>query len=122
MATLPASIGSSAPSTVALSPNRCPMAPPGSASAIPGAKYNPIKDADIGDANPEFAAQQWRDRGHALKLECHGGANRKQDGEDAPAIAHAYPFSEGGVSRAVADAMAMKTVKSTIVPWPELAE
>ena len=33
-----------------------------------------------------------------------------------------YPFSEGGVSRAVADAMAMKTVKSTIVPWPELAE
>jgi len=24
--------------------------------------------------------------------------------------------------RAVADAMAMKTVKSTIMPWPELAE
>jgi len=24
--------------------------------------------------------------------------------------------------RAVADAMAMKTVKSTIVPWPELVE
>jgi hypothetical protein len=33
-----------------------------------------------------------------------------------------YPFSEEGISRAVADAMAMKTVKSTIVPWPELAE
>jgi hypothetical protein len=31
-----------------------------------------------------------------------------------------YPFSEDGISRAVADAMAMKTVKSTIVPWPEL--
>jgi len=33
-----------------------------------------------------------------------------------------YPFSEEGIGRAVADAMAMKTVKSTIVPWPELAE
>ena len=31
-----------------------------------------------------------------------------------------YPFDEDGVSRAVRDAMAMKTVKSTIVPWPEL--
>ena len=31
-----------------------------------------------------------------------------------------YPFDENGVSRAVKDAMAMKTVKSTIVPWPEL--
>jgi hypothetical protein len=33
-----------------------------------------------------------------------------------------YPFSEEGISTAVADAMAMKTVKSTIVPWPELVE
>src|SRR3569832_1213781 len=33
-----------------------------------------------------------------------------------------YPFSEDGVASAVADAMAMKTVKSTIVPWPELVE
>jgi len=33
-----------------------------------------------------------------------------------------YPFSEEAIGRAVADAMAMKTVKSTIVPWPELAE
>ena len=33
-----------------------------------------------------------------------------------------YPFSEDGIRRAVADAMAMRTVKSTIVPWPELAE
>jgi hypothetical protein len=32
-----------------------------------------------------------------------------------------YPFSEEGIGRAVADAVAMKTVKSTIVPWPELA-
>ena len=31
-----------------------------------------------------------------------------------------YPFDEDGISRAVKDAMAMKTVKSTIVPWPEL--
>src|SRR5262249_45715837 len=31
-----------------------------------------------------------------------------------------YPFSEEGIGRAVADAMAMKTVKSTIVPWPDL--
>jgi threonine dehydrogenase-like Zn-dependent dehydrogenase len=33
-----------------------------------------------------------------------------------------YPFDEDGISRAVADAMAMRTVKSTIVPWPELVE
>jgi threonine dehydrogenase-like Zn-dependent dehydrogenase len=33
-----------------------------------------------------------------------------------------YPFSEEGIGRAVADAMAMKTVKSTIVPWPELVQ
>jgi hypothetical protein len=31
-----------------------------------------------------------------------------------------YPFDEDGIKRAVADAMAMKTVKSTIIPWPEL--
>ncbi len=31
-----------------------------------------------------------------------------------------YPFDKDGISRAVSDAMAMKTVKSTIVPWPEL--
>jgi hypothetical protein len=31
-----------------------------------------------------------------------------------------YPFTEKGVTEAVADAMAMKTVKSTIVPFPEL--
>jgi hypothetical protein len=33
-----------------------------------------------------------------------------------------YPFTEEGVAQAVRDAMTMKTVKSTIVPWPELAE
>ena len=33
-----------------------------------------------------------------------------------------YPFSEDGIARAVADAIAMKTVKSTIVPWPELLQ
>jgi len=33
-----------------------------------------------------------------------------------------YEFSEPGISKAVADAMAMKTVKSTIVPNPELLE
>jgi threonine dehydrogenase-like Zn-dependent dehydrogenase len=31
-----------------------------------------------------------------------------------------YPFDEDGLGRAIADAMAMRTVKSTIVPWPEL--
>jgi hypothetical protein len=31
-----------------------------------------------------------------------------------------YPFDEDGLASAVADAMAMRTVKSTIVPWPEL--
>jgi threonine dehydrogenase-like Zn-dependent dehydrogenase len=31
-----------------------------------------------------------------------------------------YPFTEEGVNEAIRDAMAMKTVKSTIVPWPEL--
>jgi hypothetical protein len=31
-----------------------------------------------------------------------------------------YPFTEAGISEAVSDAMAMKTVKSTIVPFPEL--
>ncbi len=33
-----------------------------------------------------------------------------------------YPFTEDGVTRAVEDAMAMRTVKSTIIPWPELVE
>ena len=31
-----------------------------------------------------------------------------------------YPFSQDGVSRAVADAMAMKTVKSTIIPFEDM--
>lgn len=31
-----------------------------------------------------------------------------------------YPFTEEGIGQAIADAMAMKTVKSTIVPWPDL--
>ena len=33
-----------------------------------------------------------------------------------------YPFSKEGVGEAIADAMAMRTVKSTIVPWPEMAD
>ena len=33
-----------------------------------------------------------------------------------------YPFDQDGVSRAVADAMAMRTVKSTIVPFPEMLD
>jgi threonine dehydrogenase-like Zn-dependent dehydrogenase len=32
-----------------------------------------------------------------------------------------YPFSQDGIARAVADAMAMRTVKSTIVPEPQPA-
>lgn len=31
-----------------------------------------------------------------------------------------YPFTEESVGKAVADAIAMKTVKTTIAPWPEL--
>jgi threonine dehydrogenase-like Zn-dependent dehydrogenase len=31
-----------------------------------------------------------------------------------------YPFDEDGVKRAVGDAMAMRTVKSTIVPFPDM--
>lgn len=38
------------------------------------------------------------------------------------AIQTVYPFSEEGVTQAVQDAMAMKTVKSTIVPFPELVQ
>jgi threonine dehydrogenase-like Zn-dependent dehydrogenase len=33
-----------------------------------------------------------------------------------------YPFSKEGIGQAVADAIAMKTVKSTIVPWPDLVQ
>jgi hypothetical protein len=33
-----------------------------------------------------------------------------------------YPFNEDGLSRAITDAMAMRTVKSTVLPAPELAE
>ena len=33
-----------------------------------------------------------------------------------------YPFEEDGASRAVADALAMRTVKSTVVPWPEVLD
>ena len=33
-----------------------------------------------------------------------------------------YSFDVDGISRAIADAMAMRTVKSTIVPWPELLQ
>ena len=32
-----------------------------------------------------------------------------------------YPFSVQGVAQAIADAMAMRAVNSTIVPFPELA-
>jgi len=31
-----------------------------------------------------------------------------------------YSFDEAGVKGAVSDGMVMRTVKSTIVPWPEL--
>ena len=33
-----------------------------------------------------------------------------------------YPFTTEGIAHAVTDAMAMRTVKSTIVPFPELAD
>jgi threonine dehydrogenase-like Zn-dependent dehydrogenase len=33
-----------------------------------------------------------------------------------------YPFTETGVDDAIASAMAMRSVKATIVPWPELLD
>ena len=33
-----------------------------------------------------------------------------------------YPFDDAGLDRAVSDAMAMRTVKSTIIPFPEMVE
>ena len=88
--TPPTSISSSAPSTVVLSPNLCPMAPPGNASATPGAKYSPINTPISASLTPNSLPEQRSHRGHALELECHGGANRKQNGEDSPAIAHVF--------------------------------
>jgi threonine dehydrogenase-like Zn-dependent dehydrogenase len=40
----------------------------------------------------------------------------------ASSVQTLYPFSEEGIALAVADAMATKTVKSTIVPWPDLVQ
>jgi hypothetical protein len=37
-------------------------------------------------------------------------------------VQNIYPFTEEGAGEVVADAMAMMTVKSTIVPWPELVQ
>src|SRR6266850_467167 len=89
---LPASISSSPPSTVVLSPNLCPMAPPGNASATPGAKYSPIKTPISARVAPNSLPSSG-DRGDALELECYGGANRKQNGKDSPAIAqHSIPL------------------------------
>jgi hypothetical protein len=50
-------------------------------------KIEPDQDADIGNADAELVAEQRCHRRHALKLERHGGANREQNGKDAPAIA-----------------------------------
>ena len=33
-----------------------------------------------------------------------------------------YPFDADGLGRAIADAIAMRTVKSTIIPAPDLIE
>ena len=55
--------------------------------------------ADIGEADAEFAGEQRRDRRHALELEGHGGANREQNGEDAPAIVQAFrPHADSSAS------------------------
>ena len=67
--TPPASISSSAPSTVVLSPNLCPMAPPGNASATPGVKYSPIRTPISAMLTPNSLRQQRRYRGNALELE-----------------------------------------------------
>ena len=71
----------------ALSPNRLPMAPPGSARATPGAKYEADQEADIGKGDTECMAQQRRHCRNALELKGHGGANRKQHGEGKPSVA-----------------------------------
>src|SRR5690349_20652848 len=47
---------------------------------------------------------------------------RTRDKYPWPEMQTIYPFSEDGIASAVADAMAMKTVKSTIVPWPDLVD
>ena len=48
------------------------------------------------------------------------------DGVEVPVeVIGRGPFGAGSefdLTQAVADAMAMRTVKSTIVPWPELVE
>ncbi len=65
----PASISSSAAITVVLSPNFWPIAPPGNASATPGVKYSPISNPMSARLDAVLRAEQWRDRGDALKLE-----------------------------------------------------
>jgi threonine dehydrogenase-like Zn-dependent dehydrogenase len=46
--------------------------------------------------------------------------DRARDRHPWLAMQTIYPFSADGLGQAIADALAMKTVKSTIVPWPEL--
>jgi threonine dehydrogenase-like Zn-dependent dehydrogenase len=53
----------------------------------------------------------------ALGVEMLDRARHKYPWRDMQTL---YPFTLDGVERAVADAMAMKTVKSTIVPFPEM--
>jgi hypothetical protein len=55
-----------------------------------GREIQSDQNADVGNTDAEFAAQQRRDGGNALKLERHGGANRKQYGKNAPAIAQRF--------------------------------
>jgi hypothetical protein len=55
----------------------------------------------------------------ALGVQMLDQARAKYPWFDMQAI---YPFNDDGVKSAVADAMAMRTVKSTIVPFPELLE
>src|SRR5229473_3179309 len=74
-----------APSAVRLSPNLCPMAPPGKASATPGVKYRPIRISM--SANPTSKSRLQRCYGgDALKLKAHGEANREQDRKHEPAV------------------------------------
>ena len=72
MASSPISINTSAPSTVALSPNLLPDRAARQRQRDARREIEADQDADIGKADAEFAAEQRRNRGDALKLERHG--------------------------------------------------
>ena len=86
MVKLPTSISANAPSTVPLVAEFLADRAARQRKRNSRRKVEPDQHADIGDADAELAAEQRRDRRHALELERHGGANQKQKGQDTPAI------------------------------------